>query len=101
MSTVKQNAVHPGIEEWLAFPPALNIDQDVEEGEEEEGEAGGDEDEGDAPEVLVEWYPAPFLTSPTQQSSKGPRGQGPAAPANQAGFGFRVNLRGREAGVVE
>ena len=42
VSTVEEDAVHTGIEERLSLPQFLNVDQDVEECEEDEGKAGRD-----------------------------------------------------------
>ena len=47
VAAVEQDAVHARVEEGLTLPQLLHVDGCVEEGEEEEGEAGGDEDEGD------------------------------------------------------
>ena len=46
VSTVEEDAVHAGIEERLPLPQFLNVDDDVEEGQEGEGKAGGDQNEG-------------------------------------------------------
>ena len=46
VAAVEQDAVHARVEEGLTLPQLLHVDGCVEEGEEEECEAGGDEDEG-------------------------------------------------------
>ena len=61
VAAVQEDAVHPRVEERLTFPYLLNVDQDVEEGEEDECEAGGYEYEGDGPEVLVERHQSSIL----------------------------------------
>ena len=46
VSAVEEDAVHAGIEERLTLPHFLDVDDDVDEGQEDEGEAGGDQHEG-------------------------------------------------------
>ena len=70
VAAVEQDAVHPSVEERLALPPVLQVDQDVEEGEQSKSEAGGDEDEGDAPEVLVDGHPPILLAATTEQGTQ-------------------------------
>ena len=56
------------VEERLPLPPVLQVDEHIEGSEQSEGKAGGDEDEGDAPEVLVDRHPAALLAATTEQS---------------------------------
>ena len=44
VAAVQQDAVHPGVKEGLTFPKLLDINHDVKDGEENEGEAGGHKD---------------------------------------------------------
>ena len=44
VAAVQQDAVHPGVKEGLTFPKLLDINHDIKDGEENEGEAGGHKD---------------------------------------------------------
>lgn len=46
MSNIEEDRIHPRFEKGWPRPPPLNVDDKVEEGEEEEGEAIGDQDKG-------------------------------------------------------
>ena len=65
VAAVEKDAVHPGIKEWLAFPEVLCVNQEVEQGKEEEGQAGGDHDEGEGPQALIDRHPAIILAPST------------------------------------
>ena len=45
VAAVKQDTVHAGVEKRLTLPQLLDINDNVEEGEEDEGKTGGDKDE--------------------------------------------------------
>ena len=53
----------------MSLPPLLDVYDDVEAGKEEEGEAGGHEDEGDGPQVFVERDDACVLAASAQTCS--------------------------------
>ena len=44
VAAVKQDTVHAGVEKRLTLPQLLDINDNVEEGEEDEGKTGGDKD---------------------------------------------------------
>ena len=52
VAAVQKDRVHARVEEGLALPVVLQVDGAVEQGEKEEGETGGDQDEGERPQVL-------------------------------------------------
>ena len=68
VAAVEEDAVHSREEERLTLPPVLQVDKDIEEGEQGKSKAGGDENEGDAPEVLVDRHPAALLAATAEQS---------------------------------
>ena len=45
VAAVKEDTVHAGVEKRLTLPQLLDINDNVEEGEEDEGKTGGDKDE--------------------------------------------------------
>ena len=83
VAAVEEDAVHASIEEGLALPPVLQVDQDIEEGKQGKCKAGGDEDEGDAPEVLVDGHPPLLLAAATEQGTHGSCQERPTSPASQ------------------
>ena len=83
VAAVEEDAVHPREEERLTLPPVLQVDQDIEEGEQGERKAGGDEDEGDAPEVLVDGHPAVLLAATTEEGTQGSCDNRPSCPTSQ------------------
>ena len=83
VAAVEQDAVHPRVEERLALPPVLQVDQDIEEGEQGKSKAGGDEDEGDAPEVLVDGDPSTLLAATAEQGTQGSCDERPSGPTSQ------------------
>ena len=84
VAAVEQDAVHPRVEERLALPPVLQVDQDIEEGEQGKSKAGGDEDEGDAPEVLVDGDPSTLLAATAEQGTQGSCNERPSGPTSQS-----------------
>ena len=88
VTAVEKDAVHTGIEERLTFPLLLDVNDEVEDDEEDEGEAGGDEDEGDGPEVLVERHGAVVLGGEGEDGGDDPRDDCPDDPPDHpAGVG--------------
>ena len=83
VAAVEEDAVHASIEEGLALPPVLQVDQDIEEGKQGKCKAGGDEDEGDAPEVLVDRHPAALLAATTEQSPQAASEKRPGQPTSE------------------
>ena len=71
------------VEEWLPLPPVLQVDENIEGGEEGKGKAGGDEDEGDAPEVLVDRHPAALLAATTEESPQAASEKRPGQPTSE------------------
>ena len=71
------------VEEWLPLPPVLQVDENIEGGEEGEGKAGGDEDEGDAPQVLVDRHPAALLAATAEQSPQATSEKRPGHPTSE------------------
>ena len=71
------------VEEWLPLPPVLQVDENIEGGEEGKGKAGGDEDEGDAPEVLVDRHPAALLAATTEESPQAASEKRPGNPTSE------------------
>ena len=47
VAAVQEDAIHAGVEKRLTLPQLLDVNDEVEEREEDEGEAGGDKDEGE------------------------------------------------------
>ena len=47
VAAVQEDAVHAGVEKRLTLPQLLDVNDEVEEREEDEGEAGGNKDEGE------------------------------------------------------
>lgn len=45
VAAVQQDAVHAAVKEGLTLPKLLDVNHDVKDGEEDEGEAGGHKDE--------------------------------------------------------
>ena len=45
VAAVQKDAVHAGVKEGLTLPKLLDVNHDVKDGEENEGEAGGHKDE--------------------------------------------------------
>ena len=58
----------------------LQVDEHIEGSEQSEGKAGGDEDEGDAPEVLVDGHPAVLLAGTAEQSTQASCNERPNCP---------------------
>ena len=83
VAAVEEDAVHSREEERLTLPPVLQVDKDIEEGEQGECKAGGDENEGDAPEVLVDGHPAALLAATTEQGTQGSCDKRPSCPTSQ------------------
>ena len=83
VAAVEEDAVHSREEERLTLPPVLQVDKDIEEGEQGESKAGGDENEGDAPEVLVDGHPAALLAATTEQGTQGSCDKRPSCPTSQ------------------
>ena len=71
------------VEEWLPLPPVLQVDENIEDGEQGEGKAGGDEDEGDAPEVLVDRHPAALLAATAEQGPQASSEKRPGHPTSE------------------
>ena len=69
VATVEENTVHTSVEQRLTLPQLGHINDDVEDSEEREGEAGGDHDEADGPEVLVQRHGPIILRGEAQHSS--------------------------------
>ena len=82
VAAVEEDAVHPRVEERLTLPPVLQVDQDIEEGEQGKRKAGGDEDEGDAPEVLVDGHPPVLLAATAEQGSHRSCDKRPSCPTS-------------------
>ena len=93
VAAVEEDAVHPRVEERLALPPVLQVDQDIEEGEQGKSKAGGDEDEGDAPEVLVDGDPSTLLAATAEQGTQGSCDQRPSSPTSQSITMSREHLK--------
>ena len=83
VAAVEEDAVHPRVEERLTLPPVLQVNQDIEEGEQSKRKAGCDEDEGDAPEVLVDGHPPALLARAAQQGTQASCDQRPSCPTSQ------------------
>ena len=60
----------------------LQVDKHIEGCEQCKGKAGGDEDEGDAPEVLVDRHPAALLAAATEQSPQATSEKRPGQPTS-------------------
>ena len=70
----------------------LQVDEHIEGGEEGKGKAGGDKDEGDAPEVLVDRHPAALLAATTEESPQATSEKGPGQPTSETVSMPRVHL---------
>ena len=70
----------------------LQVDENIEGGEEGKGKAGGDEDEGDAPEVLVDRHPAALLAATAEQSPQATSEKRPSHPTSETVSMPRVHL---------
>ena len=93
VAAVEEDAVHPSVEEGLALPQLLDINDHVENGEEDEGKAGGDQDKGQGPEIFVDGDPTIVLRSKTEDSCKRSSDQGPSDPPGDTCHVARVNLQ--------
>ena len=85
VAAVEKDAVHPGVEERLTLPLLLDVNDDVEDGEEEEGEAGCDQHEGDGPEIFVQRHRALILRGEGEEGGQRARDGRPDGPPDQPG----------------
>ena len=81
------------VEEWLPLPPVLQVDENIEGGEEGKGKAGGDEDEGDAPEVLVDGDPSTLLAATAEKGTQSSCNERPSSPTSQSVTMSREHLK--------